>query len=349
MIVIEPGDGIGLTVITDKSALSHGRTGGIAHHVIDTFRSVLCMISAVIIFFLPFLCIDIETILAVSVGRTHVMGKTGTEVFFKQTADFILPSFAKRFKVEVVKLFIGVIGRIINNFADKSMDMRIPFEITAESVERGNHTEQKLIFVISEKVCMIPVIHDLTLFLKSAFELAEELLIDDLAYGVSGSDEKKVKGRTIKAEIGSELFRDSEDDMSVRGIKTHGFGFGSEDLLLFGTAGSAEAGVTVAVNDIDVSAFRALENIIAQKMCVAEKGLLHILNYNRTAIAKLFLFEEPVIVVPQKLLDRWFVRIVMGMIAVINTMIRIFGIQRFIHTEIILKERRSLEICTHWF
>jgi hypothetical protein len=144
--------------------------------------------------------------------------------------------------------------------------------------------------------------------------LAIEIVVCDLAYGVSCGDEKKIQSRSVLAKENSVFFWNGENDMPVRCIETHGFGTNGKHFLIFDTTGCAETGMTFSVEYHFVTAVRAFENIKTKITCITEDGLLYIIQDDRTCFSGFIHFYEPVIMIPKDCFDSWFNRIVIDVI-----------------------------------
>ena len=144
-----------------------------------------------------------------------------------KTVEFILPGKAEIFEVKVMKVLDFIFDRVIKQFGDKGMDVRVPLEITAKSVNGSDHTKDQCILEIAEEVVIVLVIMMFTGFTVLSFQFSVESFIGDFGDSIACSHEKKIQSRAVTAEIGPVVFGDSENNMSVRSIHTESFGFSS--------------------------------------------------------------------------------------------------------------------------
>ena len=74
------------------------------------------------------------------------------------------------------------------------------------------------------------------------------------------------------------LFRYGKDYMSVSDVKAHGFSFNGKLFLIFCTAGGAESGMAVMVDDIEIATGRTFEHVISEIFSFTEKSILYIVQ-----------------------------------------------------------------------
>ena len=173
------------------------------------------------------------------------------------------------------------------------MDMRIPFQITAKGMDRGDHAENHGIFEIAIKVIIVFIVMKLSSLSTLSFFSSVDLFIGNLAYRISGSYEKKVQGGPVYPEEQPVRFGDREDNVSVRYIDTHAFSFNSQFLLVFDTAGSTEPGMALSAEEHLIVAVIAFENIIAKIHGIAEKDFLNIIQNTGSCLSCSVHFYKP--------------------------------------------------------
>lgn len=116
-------------------------------------------------------------------------------------------------------------------FGEKHMDMGIPLEVAAESVQTHYHASGKL----------LPLI------------LLEKPVVDYLRRGAK----QDVKKLTVSAEVGAEFFRDGKDDMAVPAVdQFQGNAVGTIRLVSNAT-GIAETGMAAKGDKLVGAARRA--------------------------------------------------------------------------------------------
>lgn len=158
------------------------------------------------------------------------------------------------------------------------MNMRIPLKASSESMESGNHTESVGIFEIAVQVVIVLVVSDSADFPTFSFFRFEDVFISDLHDGITGGNKKKIQGISVFSEEETVLFRYGKDYMSVPDIKAHGFSFDGKLFLIFGSAGGAESGMAVMVDDIEIATGRAFEHVIAEIFSFTEQGILYVVQ-----------------------------------------------------------------------
>ncbi len=159
-------------------------------------------------------------------------------------------------------------------------------------MNRSDHSENELVSVITEKILIIPIVGCFPIFTESVSVFSEERRNDDFTDSISGSHKKNIQSRSVFTEESAKLFRNGKDNMSVRSVETHGFSFGGKNLLLFNTAGSAETGVTMAGDQIDVFAFGTFKDVVSEMASAAKKSLLNVVNNAGSAFIIFFPAEE---------------------------------------------------------
>ena len=78
----------------------------------------------------------------------------------KQSCYFILPGLAQTCEVEIIESLAGISRRSVDQFRNKTVNVRIPLKASSESMESGNHTESVGIFEIAVQVVIVLVVSD---------------------------------------------------------------------------------------------------------------------------------------------------------------------------------------------
>lgn len=235
----------------------------------------------------------------------------------KQSCYFILPGLAQTCEVEIIESPAGISRRSVDQFRNKTVNVRIPLKASSESMESGNHTESVGIFEIAVQVVIVLVVSDSAGFAAFPFFRFENVFISDLHDGIAGGNKKKIQGISVFSEEEAVLFRNGKDNMSVPDIKAHGFSFDGKLFLIFGAAGGAESGMTVMVDDIEIATGRAFEHVIAEIFSFTEKSILYVVQDSIAKLSDVVEMLDPVKVVPENLLETRLVRIVIQFITVI--------------------------------
>lgn len=289
VIMIIPMDLILFSVVGDDAALSDTWPSGIAHGVGDTSIDIITEVSGVkVILFFGIVCINIETIRMILIGSGADRRKRRTNGFLKKPKDLILESLAKHRKIQVMKIFDLVFGRIIDPFRNQSMDMRVPFEIPAKGMESSHHTEIHGMPVVLEKI-----IRAFQMFL---FHLLQKFAVGKGTDRITGGGKQELKTRTILPEKDTEFFRNGEDDMTMRNIKTKRRNPGGKLFGILYTAGGTETGMTgTRDNGEIITMFYILtfEIVVAEINGATEEGTLYIIKDTGTSLTGLIkVFEK---------------------------------------------------------
>ena len=158
------------------------------------------------------------------------------------------------------------------------MNVRIPLKASSESMESGNHTESVGIFEIAVQVVIVLVVSDSADFPTFSFFRFEDVFISDLHDGIAGGNKKKIQGISVFSEEEAVLFRYGKDYVSVSDVKAHGFSFNGKLFLIFCTAGGAESGMAVMVDDIEIATGRTFEHVISEIFSFTEKRILYVVQ-----------------------------------------------------------------------
>ena len=158
------------------------------------------------------------------------------------------------------------------------MNVRIPLKASSKCVESGNHTEFVGIFEIAVQVVIVFVVSDLASFATLSFFGFENVFISDLHDGIAGGNKKKIQCISVFSEEEAVLFRYGKDYMSVSDVKAHGFSFNGKLFLILCTAGGAESGMAVMVDDIEIATGRTFEHVIAEIFSFTEKSILYVVQ-----------------------------------------------------------------------
>lgn len=263
--------------------------------------------------------IDIEAIILIYIRPTLQMIEFLSEVERKQTVEFILPCFSQKSEIEIIGLNTFFFLRVIVHFSDEHMNMRIPFKIAAEGVNGGDGPEVPHLIRIEIMESIEGVLNRLSQTESFAFFAIKKITVEYNSHGISGCDEKEIKGRTVFTEQFPIRLRDGEYNMTVGNIYRHGSGFLSENLLLFYTTGVAETAVTFVKENIPVAALRAFKVIVAKINSIAEKSLFNILKHAGTDFTFYIKVVDPAIVIPENIFDAWLIRIISAMVSVKST------------------------------
>ena len=127
MAVVVEGDILPIVFINTRG--SNDRPSKISADVLDDFTGVTLLRFG----------IDIETVLMISVGSSLVLSEGIAYVLMHQGKESCLPCITKIFKVEM-RLAFPSAGIAEAAFRDKAVNVRIPFEIPAESVQDTDET-----------------------------------------------------------------------------------------------------------------------------------------------------------------------------------------------------------------
>ena len=95
------------------------------------------------------------------------------------------------------------------------MNMRIPFEISAEGMQGGNHPEYLLIFKVTIKIAVIFAVADFACFTVLSLLFAIDVLIEHFTDSISGSDEEIIQSSSVFAEEGPVVFRDRKYNVTM--------------------------------------------------------------------------------------------------------------------------------------
>lgn len=231
----------------------------------------------------------------------------------KQSCYFILPGLAQTCEVEIIESPAGISRRSVDQFRNKTVNVRIPLKASSKCVESGNHTESVGIFEIAVQVVIVLVVSDSAGFAAFSFFRFEDVFISDLHDGIAGGNKKKIQGISVFSEEEAVLFRYGKDYMSVPDIKAHGFSFDGKLFLIFGAAGGAESGMAVMADDIEIATGRAFEHVIA----FTEKSILYVVQDSIAKLSDVVEMLDPVKVVPENILQTRLVRIVIQFITVV--------------------------------
>ena len=115
----------------------------------------------------------------------------------KQSCYFILPGLAQTCEVEIIESPAGISRRSVDQFRNKTVNVRIPLKASSESMESGNHTESVGIFEIAVQVVIVPVVSDSAGFAAFPFFRFEDVFISDLHDGIAGGSKKKIQGISV--------------------------------------------------------------------------------------------------------------------------------------------------------
>ena len=111
----------------------------------------------------------------------------------KQSCYFILPGLAQTGEVEIIESFVGICRRCVDQFRNKTVDVRIPAKASSKCVESGNHTESVGIFEIAVQVVIILGFSDSAGFATFSFFRFEDVFISDLHDDIAGGNKKKIQ------------------------------------------------------------------------------------------------------------------------------------------------------------
>ena len=143
------------------------------------------------------------------------------------------------------------------------MDVRVPFQVPAESVDGGDEAGDADALYVPEKVRAVLFPVELSAVL--VFQPLVEGLVGGLVYRVPrGGEEKAQAGPVVDHEKGAVLLRDGEDDVAVPCVDGQRFCVGSPELLRLDAAGGAEEGMAFVVKNVPVAAPGAEEFVISQ-------------------------------------------------------------------------------------
>jgi hypothetical protein len=183
-------------------------------------------------------------------------------VLKEKPIQLILPGLSQRVEIEMMNLSIRICFRIIDELGNQGMNVRIPFQISAESMQSGNHPEYFLIFKVAIEISVIFVVSDLTG--SAAFSLfpAVDILVKHLTDSVAGSDEEEIQSRPVFAEEGPVVFGNCEYHMTVRDIQAHDFSLGRKLFLILDTAGVTNTGMAFAEKQHFVTTLRTFKAVI---------------------------------------------------------------------------------------
>ena len=115
MTVVPPSDHLFVIFIFDDAVFSHGRSGSISGNVVDAIINVI----VIIVFFFLF-GIDIKDVYKF--------------LFWEKIKDLIHPSLSEFFTGNKRKVLHFIFFAIKSFFANKAVDMGIPFQISAKSM-----------------------------------------------------------------------------------------------------------------------------------------------------------------------------------------------------------------------
>ena len=140
----------------------------------------------------------------------------------------------------------------------KHVDMGIPFEITAESMQDANHTELELLF----------------------FVLRQSPILNDLCCRT----EKDMKQIAILTKIWTEFFSDREDDMTMPAVNQFFFNGGSAVILIGRTTSTAESRMTAKRNKAFAKATRTFIQSKAITRIAAAYNSFYFIGNNRSNV-----------------------------------------------------------------
>ena len=161
---------------------------------------------------------------------------------------------------------------------EQDSDVRIPLKASSKCVEGGNHAEFVWTFEIAVQIVIVLVISDSAGFATLSFFGFEDVFISDLHDGITSGNKKKIQSVSVFSEEETVLFRYGKDYMSVSDVKAHGFSFNGKLFLIFCTAGGAESGMAVMVDDIEIATGRTFEHVISEIFSFTEKSILYIVQ-----------------------------------------------------------------------
>lgn len=228
-----------------------------------------------------------------------------------------MPCLAQAGEAEIITSPAGICRRCVDQFRNKTVNVRIPLKASSKCVESGNHTEFVRIFEIAVQVVIVLVISDLACFAALSFFGFKDVFISDFHDGVAGGSKKKIQSISVFSEEETVLFRYGKDYMSVSDVKAHGFSFDGKLLLIFSAAGGAESGMAVMVDDIEIATGRTFEHVIAEIFSFTEKSILYVVQDSVAKLSDVVEMLDPVKVVPENILQTRLVRIVIQFITVV--------------------------------
>lgn len=199
--------------------------------------------------------IDIETILIFLVNESLCLFERGAEVFFHFVQESGLEGFTQKC---VVEMLYHAPETIVRKAAlrNKAVDMRIPFQRSAKSMENADKTGNK----VSGHVHFMEHTQDNT----------------------SDGNEKAVEKGTVLQEEVTELLIDGKDAVAMGALdEFEGHGIGTV-LAVFDAAGRAETAFAAEGNKFHVSAFRTGVH------CAAKRGITamdHLVNVGDDTLA----------------------------------------------------------------
>ena len=130
MAVVVEGDILAIVFINTRG--SNDRPSQISANVLDDFTRVALL----------WFSIDIETVLMISVGSSLVLSEGIAYLLMHQGKQSSLPGITEIFIVEM-RLASPPAGITEAALGDKTVNVRIPFEIPAESVEDTDETRSE--------------------------------------------------------------------------------------------------------------------------------------------------------------------------------------------------------------
>ena len=209
------------------------------------------------------LCIDIETVFIFFVDGSFRFFEGGADTGFQFIEEGSLEGLAE---VGVVEVFHVAPGTVIREsaFGKEAVDMGIPFEGPAESMEDTDKTGDKIF----------------------AFVQLVEHPEDDAADGT----EKAVKERTILQEERAECFVNGKNEMPVRAVDKLKRHFCGAFNAVFVAAGRAESGMAAERDEFEFAAVGTGIHGTAKRGVPAVYHFLHVFHNNGAWMEDIFNF-----------------------------------------------------------
>ncbi|MCU7378805.1 hypothetical protein OBO34_10610 [Clostridiales Family XIII bacterium ASD5510] len=141
---------------------------------------------------------------------------------------------------------------------DEHMDVRVPFQVTAEGMQCGDHARPEVLLMV--------------------------LAVKPVGEYLGGGPEEDMEEAAVLTEVGAQLLRDGEDNMAVPAVdELEGDGIGTVRLV-GGAAGVAETAVAAERDEFVCAAVRAYVEGAAEVRVTAVDSLLHLRPDNRADI-----------------------------------------------------------------
>ena len=129
MTVVPPSDHLFVLFIFDDAVFSHGRSGSVSGNVVDAIINVI----VIIVFFFLF-GVDIKAVYKFFIEMLFEIIEILKFLFRKKIKDLIHPSLSDFFTGNKRKVLHFIFFAIKSFFANKAVDMGIPFQISDKSM-----------------------------------------------------------------------------------------------------------------------------------------------------------------------------------------------------------------------